>query len=46
MAEVREDMDLADQPLKTLCLYYLNSYGHQIWQGGDLLSRAPAHKVT
>ena len=22
------------------------SYGHQTWQGGDLPSRAPTHKVT
>ena len=33
------------QPLKTLYRHYHNSYGYQIWQGGDLPLLTPTHKV-
>ena len=32
--------------LKPLTLYYHSAYGHQIWQGGNLLWVAPTHKAT
>ena len=31
--------------LKTY-LHYHNAYGHQTWQGGDLLQEVPTHKVA
>ena len=32
--------------LNLLYLYYNNAYGHQTWQGGDLLREASTIKVT
>ena len=32
--------------LKSLYLYYYNTYDHETWQGGDIPWRAPTHKVT
>ena len=32
--------------LDMLYFYYNKAYGHQTWQGGDLLLEASTHKVT
>ena len=46
MADLSKGMwDIALQPLETYFCYH-NDYGHHTWQGSDLPSGAPTHKIS